>query len=341
MPSGDLHSKLLDWYDANRRDLPWRQDPSPYRVWVSEIMLQQTQVATVLPYFQRWMTQFPDVEALARADEQEVLAAWQGLGYYRRAKMLHQAARELAGKPLPTNAEGWRKVSGVGRYTSGAIASIAFGEPTPLVDGNVERVYARLTGDASSGAKLSKAAWDWACQTVHPLRPGDWNQALMELGATVCLPGQKGRAPRCEECPLQELCVAKREGKTLELPTASPQKAVVRQEEHCLIARRKDEYGLEQIPAGKWWAGMWRFPTQAQPPKAEKLGSLRYTVTHHRVVLHVHEGPARSEKDLRWVRKDELEAIAMPAPYRKAARRYISSDLNLFSEPPIGPEINS
>ncbi len=195
-----FRQSLLDWYDGNRRDLPWRCEPEPYRVWVSEIMLQQTRVAAVLEHYARWMERFPTVHDLAKAREQTVLALWSGLGYYHRARRMHQAAkvivRERNGE-FPISAEAWRELPGIGRYTAAAIASIAFGEPVAVVDGNVERVLNRLFGSSMNG----EGNWQRAEALLDRARPGDFNQAMMELGATVCTP----RAPQCLICPLINL----------------------------------------------------------------------------------------------------------------------------------------
>ena len=192
---------LLKWYDANKRDLPWRKNRDPYRVWLSEIMLQQTRVAAVIEKYNQFLTSFPNVEALAAAPQPAVLAAWSGLGYYRRARALHDAARiitqDLHGK-FPHTAEAWRELPGIGRYTSAAIASIAFNEKAAVVDGNVERVVERLLGHRLPTTEV----WAFAEGLLSPQRPGDFNQAMMELGATVCIPGE----PKCLLCPVAKLC---------------------------------------------------------------------------------------------------------------------------------------
>ena len=204
---------LLAWYDAEKRAMPWRLSTDPYRVWVSEIMLQQTTVSTVIPYYGRFLKRFPDVAALAGADEDEVLRLWAGLGYYSRARNLHRAAQAVVsehGGRLPGTLAGLRSLPGVGRYTAAAVASIAFGLPAELVDGNVIRVYARLfalRGDPKSPALQAKV-WALAAEHLDHRRPGDWNQALMELGATVCSPV----GPECGRCPLAEDCLARRRG---------------------------------------------------------------------------------------------------------------------------------
>src|SRR5215471_14918330 len=192
---------LLGWYDANARDLPWRKDRDPYRVWVSEIMLQQTRVAAVIEHYHEFLRRFPTVQKLAAAKEAAVLAAWSGLGYYRRARMLRAAAKVIArerGGEFPETAAEWRDLPGIGRYTSAAIASISLGEAMAVVDGNVERVLQRFYGMQFSGEDF----WEHAEELLDPDRPGDFNQAMMELGATVCTP----KAPSCLTCPVMQLC---------------------------------------------------------------------------------------------------------------------------------------
>lgn len=319
---------LLRWYDANRRDLPWRQTKDPYAIWVSEVMLQQTQVATVIPFWERWLKRFPTAEALASADEQDALAMWQGLGYYRRCRFLLQGAKWVAEHGLPTNAEEWQAVPGVGRYTAGAIASIAQGDPAPLVDGNVERVYARLTGDDASGPRLTKNAWDWAEQVLYRDRPGDWNQALMELGATICKPV----SPLCAQCPLAERCVARLSWRVDELPTRAESRKTVHLRNTVWAPVFEGKLGVRQIPEGLWWQGMWEFPraddsgdfeneelrTLIGPGWARQVGHVRHTVTHHRIAIDVSlvtvESPSPA---LRWLPPRELVEIPMPAPQRK------------------------
>lgn len=323
-----LHAPLLAWFDAHRRDLPWRRTRAPYAIWVSEIMLQQTQVATVIPYWERWMARFPSVEALAAASDQDTLELWQGLGYYRRCRLLKQGAEWVVAHGLPTTASGWREVPGVGPYTAGAIASIAMNEPAALVDGNVERVYARLTGDDAEGPRLNKAAWRWAEREVHGDRPGDWNQALMELGATVCKPV----SPSCGVCPVRSSCVAFAEGRTAELPTKAAKQATVSLTHAVWVPVHGGLLGVRQIPAGQWWEGLWEFPRAdagldlevpelraiVGPGERISLGKVRHAVTHHRIQIEasVVQCTSASEK-LRWVSRTDLETLPMPAPQRK------------------------
>lgn len=269
----NVASALLDWYDGHARDLPWRsKDPDPYGVLVSEFMLQQTQVVTVVPYWRRFMRRFPTPAALARASEDEVLKAWEGMGYYGRARRLHQAAREIQeryGGRVPDDLEALRRLPGVGDYTAAAVASIAFGQPVAAVDGNVMRVVARLYAveepiDCSVGKKRVK---DLAARLLPASRPGDFNQAIMELGALICTP----RRPQCHRCPLASTCAALSKGKVHSLPVrrrdgrGTPLVAVATA---VLLDRPlpgADESKLGRVlvvrrPPGGLLAGMWGFP---------------------------------------------------------------------------------
>ena len=235
----DFRKKLLGWYDVHARDLPWRESCDPYRVWVSEIMLQQTRVAAVIEHYHEFLRRFPTVQKLASAREASVLAAWSGLGYYRRARMLHAAAKVVArerGGTFPETSAEWRTLPGVGRYTAAAIASIAFGEAVAVVDGNVERVLQRITGRAISGEQM----WEQAESLLDRNRSGDFNQAMMELGATVCTP----RAPACLSCPLVDLCAARGE-----LASARKKSRQVQREIHYALDRRNGSVFLTQRAA--------------------------------------------------------------------------------------------
>lgn len=293
-------------------------------------MLQQTQVATVIPYWNRWMARFPHVEALAEANEQEALALWQGLGYYRRCRMLLAGAKWVVEHGMPRSALDWRKVPGVGAYTAGAIASIGYEEATPVVDGNVERVYSRIQADESIGPALHRAAWRWAEGNVCLPRPGDWNQALMELGATICRPVQ----PNCADCPLASLCVAKRLGITEALPRKQPKRMMIPLRHLTWVPFVQGFWGVRQIPPGQWWESMWEFPRVDASPEAEEAlllllgegwaqdaGTFRHAVTHHRIQMEVALFRAEGSSPLlRWVNTSELEALPMPSPQRTAWR---------------------
>ena len=247
---------LLDHYDRAARDLPWRRDTDPYRVLVSEIMLQQTRVETVKGYYGPWLERFPTLGALADAEEDDVLKAWEGLGYYRRARSLHRAARvvrEEHGGVLPRCADALRGLPGVGEYTSGAVASIAFGEPVPAVDGNVRRVLSRLYDVAEPAAYWLR---DTAAAWVDDVRPGDWNQALMELGATICTP----RSPKCGGCPVAEWCGARAAGTVDERPAPTTKRAVPTADIALAVLHADGRVLLEKRPAGGLLGGMWAFP---------------------------------------------------------------------------------
>jgi A/G-specific adenine glycosylase len=341
-----LRARLLEWYDRHRRELPWRHTSDPYAIWLSEVMLQQTQVATVIPYWERFLQRFPTVEALAEAPLPEVLAAWRGLGYYSRARNLHRAAREVVarfGGRLPATAAELLTLPGFGRYTAGAVASIAFGEPAPLVDGNVARVLARLfevegpPGDRAREARL----WALATELVQGERPGDFNQALMEHGATVCRPDN----PLCLTCPVREECLALRHGRVDELPPArvraAPRRmtlavAVWAHEGRLLLARR-EEKGL--------FGGLWELPAvevEVDTPDTEVasrlgralgvdvsseglLGTVRRQLTHRALTLRLLRVSGRqrpthapSFRELRWCTPEEASALGMSTAMHKA-----------------------
>lgn len=249
-----LRSALLAHYDRAARDLPWRRDRDPYRVLVSEIMLQQTRVETVLGYYDPWLERFPTAEALAEAEEDEVMKAWEGLGYYRRARNLHRAARAVRERDhFPSSVRGLRELPGVGEYTAGAVASIAFGVVTPAVDGNVRRVLSRLHDEPDP-----KPAWlrERATALVHPERPGDWNQALMELGATVCTP----RNPSCSECPLEEWCAARAAGTQDERPAPPGRQEVPEATFALAVLEREGRVLVQRRPVDGLLGGLWAFP---------------------------------------------------------------------------------
>ncbi|MEA3189924.1 MAG: A/G-specific adenine glycosylase [Thermoplasmata archaeon] len=322
---------LLPWYDAHARDLPWRRSRDPYAIWVSEVMLQQTRVEAVLPYYARWMARFPTVHALAQADLEEVLRLWSGLGYYRRARHLHAAARQAARDGLPADEHGWRQMPGIGPYAAGAIASIAHGERVPAVDGNVVRVATRVLGPPEASlARVREAAAAW----VDPARPGDWNQALMDLGATVCTP----RAPRCGECPVAGACATRQAGLDPAGIPAPRKRAAVRDEAlHFAVVRRGDDILLVE-GTGTLLEGLWRLPGG---PRAEPLARLvreqagvavrwqgepaevRHEFTHRRWRMEVRAGTARDDTmalapGARWVPRAELPGAPLSTAMRKA-----------------------
>lgn len=258
-----IPNPLLLWYDGNRRILPWREEPTPYRVWVSEIMLQQTRVEAVKPYFERFMKALPDIAALAAAPEEELLKLWEGLGYYNRVRNLNRAAiqiQECYGGRMPDTYEELLKLKGIGSYTAGAIASIAYGRAVPAVDGNVLRVLARVRKDGRliSDAKVKEAVERDLARVIPEERPGDFNQAMMELGACVCLPNG---APLCDDCPLCGLCLSHGEGVEREYPRRAEKKLRKVEERTVLIIRDENRAAIRRRPAKGLLAGMYEFPS--------------------------------------------------------------------------------
>ncbi|NQX87855.1 MAG: A/G-specific adenine glycosylase [Halioglobus sp.] len=269
-------TRVLAWFDQHgRKDLPWQQNTSPYRIWVSEIMLQQTQVNTVIPYFERFMARFPDVQALADAPEDEVLHLWTGLGYYARARNLHKAAREVTkmhGGQLPDTIEALCDLPGIGRSTAGAIASIAFGQRASILDGNVKRVLARYHRVAGwpGRASVDHQLWKMAERYTPDERCADYTQAIMDLGATHCT----RRAPACDNCPLRDDCAGRLQGDQLRFPGKKPQKVLPVKSTCFLVARnREGQVWLEKRPTQGIWGGLWCFPEISSPAQG-RLRSL-------------------------------------------------------------------
>jgi A/G-specific adenine glycosylase len=305
MRDATIVERLGRWYDREARDLPWRRTRDPYAVWVSEVMLQQTRVETVVPYYRRFLARWPDVHALARADLDEVLSAWSGLGYYRRARVMHLAAREVTerfGGAFPTDVEQLRSLPGVGAYTAGAVASIAGEVRAPLVDGNVARVLSRLEGieeDPKSAAGARKL-WAAAERLVPADRPGRFNQALMELGARVCVP----REPGCADCPVRAPCAAATTGRQAELPSASPRRARPRVRVVAAVVIHGRSLLLARRHAAGLFGGLWEPPMveassidEARPAlcgagvdpgvSLEPAGSVRHVLTHREMEVLV------------------------------------------------------
>ncbi|MGV3532276.1 MAG: A/G-specific adenine glycosylase [Chthoniobacteraceae bacterium] len=321
-----LRRKLAAWYQANGRDLPWRRTTDPYAILVSEFMLQQTQVATVIPYFERWLARFPTFTALARADEADVLHAWQGLGYYARARNLHRAAKAVAeqhGGMLPPDPAAISQLPGVGRYTAGALASFAFDLPVAAVDANIARVLARLIDLQEPIDSTSGAARIWAAaEALLPKRGGGrlHTSSLMELGALVCIP----RAPRCAECPVQAQCRAEQPEL---LPLKKARKKTVALEENCRWVVQDNQL-LVELQTGSRWKGLWKLP--AMPIVSSELRplvELDYPFTHHRVTLRVFPGDAAQEipPHHRWIDLARLQDATLAAPHRRAIEMLASS----------------
>lgn len=326
----EFRSVLTDWFLDNARDLPWRTAPprDPYSVLVSELMLQQTQVATVVDYYRRWMERFPDIMTLAAAPESDVLHAWQGLGYYSRARNLHAAARAIVerhGGVFPRDPEALRALPGIGPYTAAAVATFAFDAPTPPVDGNLIRVTARLLNyakptDTAAGLAFIRGMLQQWQPSAKEGGAGMLNEAVMELGALLCSP----RSPRCSACPVRLFCQAP-EPETL--PVKKPRPKTVEMDEHCGWIVR-DECVLLEQQTGRRWRGLWRLPLLTEPHSGIPLASLHYPFTHHRVNLAVYPGttPLFLAENQRWFPFGELEAIAMTAPHRRALKKLLALD---------------
>ncbi len=341
-PVTKLRHALLRWYSRHKRDLPWRHTRDPYKIWVSEIMLQQTQVATVIPYYERWLKTFPSLSALAHAPLSKALELWAGLGYYRRVRMFHQAAsyiqRELQGK-IPKTAEELRKLPGIGRYTAGAIASIAWDEKTPVLDGNVIRILTRIFAIAQSVDRPAtlERLWSIVASLLLGKNPGDLNQALMELGATVCFPLN----PQCARCPVKKSCAAHQKGKELFYPVRPQKNRYEKLRMTALVlSNNKNEVWLEKQPAEGRWGGLWMFPFWTN--KKEMLKELRsscswpvlflivpHAFTKYRITLEVFGSLCKKGASLkrpfgRWFSVAELGRTAFPSPHRKIAQALIA-----------------
>jgi A/G-specific adenine glycosylase len=315
---------LLAWYQRGRRDLPWRRTDDPYRIWVSEIMLQQTRAQAVIPYYRRFLERFPDVETLAQAAEEEVLALWSGLGYYSRARNLWRASGRIqAAGGFPREYDAIRQLPGVGDYTAAAIASIAFGQPHAVLDGNVLRVVARVENDPGDIAspRTRERFREVAQQWLDRSSPGAFNQALMELGATVCL----ARNPLCLVCPVSSLCRAREQGTAAQLPVKLRKVEPVRVEGTLLVIHRRGRVLLRQREAGeRRMAGFWELPTPEHLPAARvgaAIGTVRHSITHHRYHFQVARASASPrERAFRWFPTPRLAAIPLSTSARKALK---------------------
>ncbi len=345
-----IPTKLLRWYKLNARTLPWRGHADPYAVWVSEIMLQQTRVDTVIPYFEKWMTRFPTVESLAQASEQDVLNLWEGLGYYSRARNLHKAARLVAEKfdgQLPHTVDALRMLPGIGRYTAGAIASMAFGLDEPVLDGNLRRVYARLfnidsPADSPQGEKLF---WSIASENLPKGKAGDYNQALMDLGATICTP----QNPRCLICPLMGECAAQKLGLQELRPVLKAKASVPQYVQVAAVIERRGRVLLAKRPSRGLLGGLWEFPnarvtgdparmlkkairgaTRLTVRAEAELGVIQHAYTHFKITVHAYRCELLEmspDKNLKWIRLGELEDYPMGKIDRQIARKLSPSSL--------------
>jgi A/G-specific adenine glycosylase len=310
-PAREFRDQLQRWYGNEQRALPWRGESDPYRILVSEIMLQQTRVAVVEERYRQFLRRFPDVTTLARAREQSVLAAWSGLGYYRRARSLHAAARQIVrDERFPQTSREMLELPGVGRYTANAVASIAFGEPVPVVDGNVKRVLARFSGHSLSDDQC----WRMAADLLDVAQPGDFNQAMMELGALVCLP----RQPLCSQCPVETLCASRSAGPGRE--PAPRRKGVLN---YALVLRNSSVL-LEQRPhTASLMPDMWELPVldAVKPGTREPLLRLRHAITTTDYSVFVYALERRPSRKGRWVALASSERLPLTGLTRKILRR--------------------
>jgi A/G-specific adenine glycosylase len=318
LQSTRFRATLIAWYRRDGRMLPWRTTADPYRILVSEMMLQQTQVVTVLRYYDRWFELFPTLESLAHADETDVLHAWQGLGYYSRARHLRQCARwvvEHCGGELPCEVKSLLELPGIGRYTAGAVASFAFNLPAPILDANVTRVLARLINletpiDREPG---KSTLWELAEKLVMGPEPGAFNSALMELGALICTP----RTPACERCPVQTYC---RASSPQDIPRKSNRAEVVQRQENYRWIRRGDQVLLRKC-VGPRWKGMWTLPLADEVADDEvPVFEMRHSVTRFVIQLKVFSGrePAVLASDNSYHRVENLPGLPMPTPHRRS-----------------------
>ena len=332
-----LREPLLDWYDAHRRVLPWREEPSPYRTWVSEIMLQQTRVTAVLPYYARFLAELPDAAALAEVSEERLFKLWEGLGYYSRARNLQRAARVIVsehGGELPRTMDELRALPGVGDYTAAAIASINFGLPEPAVDGNLLRVAARVCGcgDDVTDARVRRRFRERMAEAIDRARPGAWNQAMMDLGATVCPPNG---APLCETCPARAFCAARREGLTDVLPVRAEKKQRRIEERTVFLLLRGGTLAVRRRPDTGLLAKLTEFPNvlgNLDEPSArvalarwgldagelKVLGAAKHVFTHIEWHMKGYAAEVTGEgPDFFWVDASAFEALAIPTAFKK------------------------
>lgn len=341
-----LRQRLVPWFRQHGRDLPWRQTHDPYRIWVSEIMLQQTQVATVIPYYERFLKSFPDVAALAAAPEEIVLRHWEGLGYYRRARHLHAAAKVIVAEHegvFPRAADAVRSLPGIGRYTAGAILSFAYDDREPIVEANTLRLYSRLL--AYEGNVTTRAAhdalWKFANDVLPAQGSGELNQALMELGSQVCTP----RSPACGDCPLAHLCPTRALGAQERIPSSTKKMKYEDVVELAAVVRRGDKILVRLCGPDERWAGLWDFPrfasretddhasqlregvrslTAVEIEPGEELTVIKHGVTRFRITLRCHtavakKAPRRLAEGVRWVTIEELAALPLSVTGRKIA----------------------
>jgi A/G-specific adenine glycosylase len=345
-----FQQRLKAWYRERARDLPWRETSDPYCIWVSEIMLQQTQVATVISYYRRFLERFPTVRELAAADEKDVLLLWEGLGYYRRARQLHAAAKVIVDQhagEFPRDAESVRELPGIGRYTAGAILSIAYDQHEPILEANTVRLLSRLVGYRldPTQSKGQRVLWNVAEEILPKRSVGTFNQALMELGSEICVPA----APRCLICPVSQFCEAKRLGLQEKIPARTKRPNYEDVTEAAILIQRRGKILLRRCGPAERWAGLWDFPRYAVRAKREsrihaevadkvseetglevqvgcRLKTMKHGVTRFRITLHCYDVQhvsgrlKRNGSELKWVNPDELAEYPLSVTGRKLCR---------------------
>ncbi|MFN2507969.1 MAG: A/G-specific adenine glycosylase [Chthoniobacterales bacterium] len=325
---------LLAWHGKHRRDLPWRRTKDPYAILVSEVMLQQTQVATVIPYYEKWLARFPDFRTLAQASHSDVLHAWQGLGYYARARNLHETARILMrdyGGIFPDSVQDIRKLPGLGRYSANAVATFAFAQSVPLVEANIARLLARVSDlqlpiDSAAGRQQ---LWDLAALLVPKKDAGRFNSALMDLGAIICT----SRRPKCQICPVRCFCGATDPQR---VPLKKPRAATKTVTEHHALTVQRGRVLLQQ--SQNRWRGMWILPRLPNDPGYAPIYTSEFPFTHHRITLAVHRrSRARSSTGLQWFPFHSLDSIPLPSPHRRALSQLLGSNRNLPSKSQCDP----
>ncbi len=354
MDQKNLVLSLLEWFGQNARDLPWRLTRDPYAIWISEVMLQQTQVQTVIPYWERWMRTLPTLQALAKARPEKIHKLWEGLGYYTRVRNLHRAAREMVARhqgTVPSSLEELLALPGIGRYTAGAICSIAFNQPTPIVDGNVIRVLARVFGKVGNPrvAAVRNEFWELArCLVLEAAQSemdqacSHFNQALMELGAIVCTP----REPRCGLCPIRGFCLARRQGRQNELPTVAPRPRITKRRFMAFVVEFRGKLLVRQRPDGVVNGHLWEFPNaevgqRGQAPEnvaralfgvpmivQTPLGSIRHSITRYRMTLEAFTATPVLELPRKkgvWVNRQVVKHLTFSSAHRKLLEKLLSS----------------
>jgi A/G-specific adenine glycosylase len=339
----EISLRLLSWYGKEGRVLPWRENRDPYRIWLSEIMLQQTTVAAVIPYYARFLQRFPTIESLAAAPLDDVISLWAGLGYYSRARNLHRGAQKIVSEhaDFPDTLEGLLALPGIGRSTAGAILSIAFDKPAPILDGNVRRVLVRLFAwqEDPRSSRAEKQLWQWAEALTPEEHPHDYAQAIMDLGATVCVP----RTPLCESCPLRELCQAFKQGCATLLPVARKQGKLPVRRQVALLVKGSGGYLLRQRPTEGFLGGLWEFPVVEVSPEenhrqaAERLladlglvgeaceaEAVRHAYSHFKLEMAVFSVEIEKKTfvaeagEYAWYREDELKRLPLHGAHKKA-----------------------